>query len=110
MAFIRTSEWETQKVFIRKKALDGGLTALEWTDAGGMSRDLSIKGVHVKKGGASLHKVHEKFVLKPNDCVVLETREHITSVRLSFVRLMEPARERLDDRIQRGFLMGGPRD
>ncbi len=79
MTFIRTSEWATHNVEIREKKPDGELRVLEYTGAGGMSRDLSIKGVHVKRGGASLHKVHEDFVLKPNECVVLETMEHITT-------------------------------
>ncbi len=40
---------------------------------------MSIKGIHVKRGGASLHEVRKDFVLEPNECVVLETREHITT-------------------------------
>lgn len=79
MTFIRTSEWDMHQVVIGEKDPDGELRALQYTDAGGMSRDLSIKGIHVKRGGASLHKVDEEFVLKPNECVVLETREHITT-------------------------------
>ncbi|MYN65202.1 MAG: hypothetical protein F4X11_09260 [Acidobacteria bacterium] len=72
MTFIRTSEWATHNVEIREKKPDGELRVLEYTGAGGMSRDLSIKGVHVKRGGASVHKVHEDFVLKPNDALFLK--------------------------------------
>ena len=50
LTFIRTSKWETHRVVIGKKDPDGELKALQFTDAGGMSRDLSIKGIHVKKG------------------------------------------------------------
>lgn len=79
MTFIRTSEWETHSVEIREKGPDGELRPIEGVATGGMSRDLSIKGIHIRKGGASLHKVHRKFVLRPNECVILETREHITT-------------------------------
>ena len=79
MTFIRTSEWETHGVTIGEKKPDGTLEAIEHTAQGGMSRDLSIKGLHVRDGGATLHKVDRRFVLKPNTCVVLETREHITT-------------------------------
>ena len=44
-----------------------------------MSHDLSIGGILVKEGGALLHRMDEQFALKPNECVVLETREHITT-------------------------------
>jgi deoxycytidine triphosphate deaminase len=78
LAFIRTSEWNAHDVQVRQKAADGTVQRLAHDDAGGISRDLSIKGIHVRKGGASLHKLAE-YSLRPNTCVVLETKEHITT-------------------------------
>ena len=75
--FIRTSEWETHGVTIEEKKPDGSLEAIKQTAPGGMSRDLSIKGIRVGDGGATLRNMDRSFVLKPNTCVVLETREHI---------------------------------
>ena len=43
-----------------------------------LRRDLCIKGIRVRKGGASLHQV-KQLKLKPNTCAVLETKEHITT-------------------------------
>ena len=77
MAFIRTSEWESHDVAIGAKNADGNLTPVEHSGKGEMSWDLSIGGILVREGGASLHRMERGFVLKPNECVVLETREHI---------------------------------
>lgn len=79
LTFIRTSEWQTRKVKVQEKAPDGKLTPIAPTVAAEMSWDLSIRGIRVGDGGASLHRLDEKFILKPNTCVVLETREHITT-------------------------------
>ena len=77
MTFIRTSEWETHGVSIEEKKSDGTLEVIKQVAPGGMSRDLSIKGIRVGDGGATLRNMDRSFVLKPNTCVVLETREHI---------------------------------
>lgn len=77
MTFIRTSEWETHGVTIEEKNPDGTLEAMKQVASGGMSRDLSIKGIRVGDGGATLRNMDRSFVLKPNTCAVLETREHI---------------------------------
>ena len=79
MAFIRTSGWEAHDVTIGTKGTDGSLRPVERGGKGEMSRDLSIGGILVKEGGALLHRMDKGFVLKPNECVVLETREHITT-------------------------------
>ena len=79
MAFIRTSEWEGHDVTIETKGADGSLRPIEPSGKGEMSRDLSIGGILVKEGGALLHRMDDRFALKPNECVVLETREHITT-------------------------------
>ena len=65
MAFIRTSKWNEHDVQVGQKDSEGAIETLAYTDVGGISRDLSIKGIHVRKGGASLHKL-EEFSLKPN--------------------------------------------
>ena len=78
LAFIRTSEWPAHNVVIEEKRADGTFAPLEHTGAGDMSRDLCIKGIQAKKGGASLHQV-TKLKLRPNTCAVLETKEHITT-------------------------------
>ena len=78
MAFLRTSEWPAHGVAIEEKHADGTLALLKQVGAGDMSRDLCIKGIRVRKGGASLHQV-KQLKLKPNTCAVLETKEHITT-------------------------------
>ena len=79
MTFIRTSKWETHRVTVQEKESDGKLKPLTLTASGGMSRDLSIRGIRVRDGGASLHRMDKMFLLKPNTVLSLETREHITT-------------------------------
>ena len=78
MAFLRISEWQSHGVTIEQKRNDGTLARLDPVGTADMSWDLCIKGILVRKGGASLHQV-ERLQLRPNSCAVLETQEHITT-------------------------------
>lgn len=76
---ISVTDWINHNTKLCSKSSEGSLSDVDLSGQSGIGYDLTIKGIDVRQGGASLHQIDSKYVLKPGNCVVLETAEHVAT-------------------------------
>jgi len=81
---IRVADWGAYNTFIQHRCPEGNITNVDLSERDSIGFDLTIKGIDVREGGASLFQTNKKFTLKPNTCVVLETCEQVSTGKSVF--------------------------
>lgn len=78
---IKVSNWSKHGISIsNEKTSNGHHKSLKLNDFDGIGYDLTSRGVVVNKSGAALQRIDgDEFVIKPNNCVVLETKEYVAT-------------------------------